>query len=152
MNEIGPESVTSLKGRDFGRSRPFLIDQDRIDGFALSTEDHQWIHIDPERASAESPFGGTIAHGFLILGLLPAAHTDLGVYPSAATQVLNYGLDRARFIAPVQQGSTLEVRTIISDVTPKNSGRFLVKTRNEIYVSPNETPVAVADHLVLLVF
>jgi len=88
-------------GHDFGASAPVTVGQDRIEGFAEVTGDHQWIHVDVARARAESPFGGPVAHGFLTLSLLAAAVTEAGVVPADAKGVINYGLDKIRFLAPI---------------------------------------------------
>src|SRR5262245_16784265 len=92
-------------GREVGVSDWLTIDQDRINAFADCTDDHQWIHVDTERARRESPFGSTIAHGYLILSLLAPFHINTGVFPAETKQVINYGLDKVRFIAPVRAGS-----------------------------------------------
>ena len=92
-------------GHDFGLSAAVPLDQPRIDHFAECTGDDQWIHVDVERARTQSPLGGTIAHGLLSLSLIPAAHYGLGVYPDDAINVLNYGFDKVRFLAPVPAGT-----------------------------------------------
>src|ERR1700760_808077 len=89
-------------GRELGVSEWRTVDQQRIDQFAACTGDHQWIHVDVDRARLESPFGGTIAHGYLTLSLIAQDIYDLVVGPLGVTQALNYGLERARFIAPVK--------------------------------------------------
>src|SRR6187401_3383935 len=91
-------TLRDFVGHDFGASAPVTIGQPRIDGFAEVTGDHQWIHVDVERARAESPFGGPVAHGFLTLSLLAAAITEAGVVPADAKGVVNYGLDKIRFL------------------------------------------------------
>ena len=82
-----------------------MVGQPRIDGFAEVTGDHQWIHVDVERARDEAPFGGPVAHGFLTLSLLAAAISEAGVVPADAKGVINYGLDKVRFLAPVPAGA-----------------------------------------------
>ena len=98
-------------GHDFGASAPVLLDQQRIDGFARCTGDDQWIHVDVERARTQSPFRNTIAHGLLLLSLIPAMHFELGVYPADALNVLNYGFEKVRFLAPVPAGTAVYLRT-----------------------------------------
>lgn len=147
-------AVATLKdhiGFDFGRSTPALLDQPRIDLFAQCTGDDQWIHLDTERARAELPFGTTIAHGLLVLALIPAAHYELGVYPSDASSVLNYGMDRVRFLAPVPAGSSISVRVELVEVEPKNGGRLLVRCRNTAFrLDDPERPVMAADTLAMV--
>jgi acyl dehydratase len=139
-------------GRDFGGSAPVLLDQQRIDGFAACTGDDQWIHVDVERARAQSKFGNTIAHGLLLLSLIPAMHFELGVYPADALNVLNYGFEKVRFLAPVAAGSAVYLRTELAEVSPKQPGTFLVRCTNALHVSKySERPVMVADSLALVV-
>lgn len=102
------DELVSSVGTELAVSRWVLIDQDRIDRFAAATEDHQWIHTDPQRA-ASSSFGGTIAHGFLTLSLLSGLRTATIEVVDLSMSV-NYGLDRVRFIAPVPVGSHLRAR------------------------------------------
>ena len=92
-------TLPSNVGHVFGVSSPVCVDQPRIDQFAQCTGDTQWIHVDAARARAESPFGTTIAHGLLVLSLIPVAQYELGVYPPDARSVLNYGIDKARLQA-----------------------------------------------------
>jgi acyl dehydratase len=91
-------------GQELGVSDWLTVDQGRINEFADCTGDHQWIHVDVERARRESPLGSTIAHGFLTLSLLAAMQMELGIVPEGISQALNYGLNRVRFIAPVKAG------------------------------------------------
>src|ERR1700739_1800482 len=103
-------TAPAFVGRDLGVSDWVTVDQDRIDQFAVCTGDHQWIHVDVERARRESPFGGTIAHGYLTLSLVAAMVMEIGVIPPDAATGLNYGLDKVRFIAPVKAGSRVRAR------------------------------------------
>ena len=98
-------TVSEFVGRGLGVSNWVTVDQDRIDRFAACTGDDQWIHVDVERARRESPFGGTIAHGYLTLSLLATTLREMGVIPPDAASGLNYGLDKVRFIAPVVAGA-----------------------------------------------
>ena len=97
---MNKDNVRSLVGSELGVSGWIRIEQARIDAFADTTEDHQFIHVDPERA-AQTPFGGTIAHGFLTLSLLPRFMADIGGGMEDAVMGLNYGFDKIRFLAPV---------------------------------------------------
>ena len=138
-------------GRDFGVTRSMQIDQSLIDRFAECSRDDQWVHVDVERARA-TPLGTTIAHGLLTLSLTTSAQYELGVFPSDATQVLNYGLDKVRFLAPVPSGSKVVMRVELTSAEPKGAGRTLIGCRNTAYCEGNlERPVMVADALYLLV-
>ena len=103
MTMLSPTLQTLQRqiGQDLGISEWIQIDQDRIDAFARCTGDDQWIHVDVERAARESPYSGTIAHGYLTLSLLAPTALEVWIRPSAIPTVLNYGIDRVRFIAPV---------------------------------------------------
>jgi acyl dehydratase len=138
-------------GHDFGASPPALLDQSRISLFAECTGDRQWIHVDVDRARRESPFGTTIAHGALVLSMMLGAHFELGVYPRDAAQVLNYGFDRVRFLAPVPAGSAVAVRVELKGVEPKGDGRWLVRLANSAHaVAEPQRPVLVVDSLAMV--
>lgn len=112
--------LPELVGEDLGVSRPVAMSQERIDGFAEVTEDRQWIHLDAERA-AGTPFGGTIAHGFLTLSLASALIFD--VIDVEGATVINYGLDKVRFTAPVPSGSDIEMAAKVAEVSECGGGR-----------------------------
>ena len=107
MASIGYSMATlaEFTGREIGMSGWHVVDQRRIDEFADCTGDRQWIHVDVERAERESPYGGTIAHGYLTLSLAASLSIEAGVIPPDAAAALNYGLDKVRFVAPVKAGS-----------------------------------------------
>lgn len=138
-------------GHDFGAARAIRVDQLRIDEFAECTGDDQWIHVDAERARAETPFGNTIAHGLLLLSLIPPAQFELRVYPADASNVLNYGYDKVRFLAPVVSGSKVAIRVELTGVEDKGPGRTLVRCRNTATVEgrPDQV-VMVADSLAMV--
>ncbi len=138
-------------GHDFGGSTPVVIGQPRIDGFADVTGDHQWIHVDVERARAESPFGGPIAHGFLTLSLLAAAVSDAGVVPADASGVVNYGLDKIRFLAPVPAGATVACGFKLAGVEDKGAGRQLLRLEAAVRVEGSDKPAVVGEMLALIV-
>jgi len=129
------DNLLNHVGHDFGTSEPVVLDQPRIDHFAQCTGDRQWIHVDVERARNEGPFGDTIAHGLLTLSLIPAVQYELGVYPPHASNLLNYGFDKVRYLAPVPSGSAIVTRVEIAGVEPKGPGRFLVRTKNTAYTA-----------------
>ena len=109
-------ALTGFVGKPAIASAPLLIDQKMIDQFALTTHDHQWIHVDPLRATAESPYQHTIAHGFLVLSLLTYWQTNCIDFPGAV-MVLNYGFDKIRFTAPVIEGSQVSAQFALAQVT-----------------------------------
>jgi acyl dehydratase len=135
--------LQALVGQEIGSSDWVLVDQARIDAFAHATGDHQWIHVDPVRAAA-SPFGGTVAHGFLTLSLLPALGADAFAIDDVVMGI-NYGLDRVRFPAPVRSGSRLRGRFLLQAWQPLDGGAQLaVQATIEIEGQPKPACVAVA--------
>ncbi len=144
-------TISKFVGRELGVSDWIEIGQARIDQFAECTGDHQWIHVDRERATRESPYGGTIAHGFLCLSLVATAHLQLGIAPPDTDQVLNYGLDRVRFMAPVKAGARVRNRVELIAADAKGPGRVLIKTRNTIAIEGEDKPALVAELLTMLI-
>jgi acyl dehydratase len=138
-------------GRELGVSAWVAVDQDRINQFADCTGDHQWIHVDPERARRESPYGGPIAHGFLSLSLLAAMATEAGVVPPDAAAAINYGLDKVRFVAPVKAGARVRARVSLLSAEQKEGGRLLLKTQSTLEIEGEQKPAVVAELLVMLV-
>jgi acyl dehydratase len=126
----------------------FEITQERIDAFADATEDHQWIHLDAERAAA-GPFGSTIAHGYLTLSLLSHLASPL-VSVGGAAMVMNYGLDRLRFLAPVPSGARVRARTEILSAEPTSRGVRLA-CEVTVEIEGSEKPALVANTLSLYV-
>lgn len=136
--------LPDLAGVDLGVSEPLLVDQERINRFADATEDHQWIHVDTERAE-QSPFGTTIAHGYLTLSLAPVFFFQL-LEVEGADQVINYGLDKLRFPAPVPAGSQVELAATVADVTEVKGG-YQLAVDAEFRVRGAERPACVATFL-----
>jgi acyl dehydratase len=128
-----------------------VVGQERIDAFAACTGDHQWIHVDQERARRESPFGTTIAHGYLTLSLLAPMIEQMGLVPADAKAALNYGLDRVRFITPVKAGARVRGRLSISSAEPQPGGRILLKASCILDIDGEPKPALVADVLCMLV-
>ncbi|HEY6425458.1 MAG TPA: MaoC family dehydratase [Pseudonocardiaceae bacterium] len=129
-------------GEELGASDWMIIGQRRVDAFADATDDHQWIHVDPQRATA-GPFGTTIAHGFLTLSLLP--HLIGQVYRvEGATMAINYGLNKVRFPTPVPVGSRVRVQVTLVEVTDA-AGGLQVVVRATLQVEGNAKPGCVAD-------
>lgn len=150
MSELTVENIGERVGQELGVSDWVTVDQERINTFADCTGDHQWIHVDRERAARESPLGTTIAHGYLTLSLLPMLTEKLGLHPKGATFALNYGLDKVRFLAPVPSGSRLRVRTSLMSMTDKGGGRWLMKTNNVMEIEGEEKPAMIAESLAMI--
>src|SRR5579872_6411491 len=131
MQEIRFDDIEALKqrvGEDFSPwSQPFLLDQERINRFAEVTGDHQWIHLDVERARRESPFGTTVAHGFLVLSLIPALRQRSDLRITGYGNVVNYGADKLRFVSPVPAGSSVHARSRILAVEGKPKGTMVTE-------------------------
>ena len=144
-------TIDDFVGRELGISDWVVIDQARINAFAECTGDKQWIHVNEERAKRESPFGGTIAHGYLTLSLLAALAMEIGLIPEDASAGLNYGLDKVRFMTPVRAGARVRNRVTLTSVEKKSGGRVIVKTMNELQVEGEEKPALVAETLAMLV-
>ena len=144
-------TLDEFVGQELGVSDWVTIDQARIDSFAQCTGDNQWIHVDVERAARESPFGGTIAHGYLTLALLASLAMEVGLIPADASAGLNYGLDKVRFITPVRAGARVRSRIVLLEVDRKNKGRVILKTSNELQIEGADTPALIAETLALLV-
>ena len=149
MQIVAAEELASHVGTETGRSDWYTIDQDRIDAFAETTEDRQWIHIDQE-AAATGPFGTTIAHGFLTLSLVSYLTAQTYVMPEAAMYI-NYGSDKVRFLAPVPSGSRIRAISTLSEVREKSPGQILLTYNVIIEIEDQETPALVADLLVLAI-
>jgi acyl dehydratase len=145
-------TITQFVGQELGVTEWMTIDQERINGFADFTGDHQWIHVDVERARRESPFGSTIAHGYLTLSLASSLQYELGIIPASVSQALNYGLDRVRFLAPVKVGARIRDRVVLLAVEQQGKGRLLLKTRNTIEIEGETKPALIAEtHSLLLI-
>ena len=141
MKTVSFDELPSLAGQEIGVSNWVQIDQDRVNKFADATGDHQWIHVDVERARRESPFGGPVAHGYLILSLVAAMVTDLGVVPPDAASALNYGLDKVRFIAPVKAGARVRMRASLAAAEPQKGVAEVVLGRGKLWSEPNRCEV-----------
>ncbi len=137
-------------GQEFESAAPIAVGQDRINLFADVTGDHQWIHVDVERAKAQSPFGGPVAHGFLTLSLLAAAVASAGVVPEDAKGVINYGVDRVRFIGPVPAGGKVVARFTLRDVEDKGEGGQLLRVAAALSTEGSDRPAVVGDVLALV--
>ena len=143
-------NLSHFVGREVGVSRWTLVDQERIDRFAECTGDDQWIHTDPERVAREMDGALPVAHGYLTLSLLPRLRRDMGIYPPEAPTVLNYGIDRVRFLRPVYAGSHVRVRCKLIEITFPGPNRILMKTSNRMEIQDSKKPALLADTLALL--
>ena len=147
LHEVtGLEALRALVGTELGRSGWFEIGQDRIATFADATDDHQWIHVDPARAARESPFGGTVAHGFLTLSLLPSMLADVLVMVDAKL-VVNYGLNKVRFPAPVPAGSRVRAAIVLAALEDEHGSSQLTLDVT-VEREGGTKPVCVAEFLV----
>ena len=145
------EEAVDAVGQEFGVSEWVTVDQDRIDAFADATGDHQWIHVDVERARAESPYGSTIAHGFLTLSLIPAL--SKGNYRvENAKMGINYGLNRARFLAPVPAGGRVRVRSELVSAAKIDDTTDDLTVRHTVELDGSVKPAAVAELIARMVF
>ena len=143
------EEIRSKVGEEIGVSGWLTIDQQRIDEFADATDDHQFIHVDPETA-ARTPLGGTIGHGFLSLSMLSRMAADAMLVPDNIKMALNYGLDRVRFIAPVKSGKRIRGRFRLDSVDEKAPGQLLLRHTVTVEIEGEEKPALTAEWLGLL--
>ena len=143
----GAEELKSLVGEEVGASDWFEVSQDRINAFADATEDHQWIHIDTERAKRSSPFGTTIAHGFLTLSLLPELASRAVQVKGDFKMGINYGLNRLRFVSPVASGSRVRARFTLQAVEEVANG-IQVTWAVAVETEGGQKPALVAEWLV----
>lgn len=141
------EDFVKLVGQELGISEWHTIDQNQINAFADATEDFQFIHLDPERAKRETPFGGTIAHGFLSLSVLPKLAYATMPTLNGATMSVNYGFDKIRFLTPVRAGKRVRARFALSEVTMKSPQELLARTATTLEIEDESRPALVADWL-----
>ena len=151
MSELTISQLGERVGQELGVSDWVTIDQSRIDKFAACTGDHQWIHVDVERAERESPYGGAVAHGYLTLAMIAPLSMQIGVIPKDVAAGLNYGVDKARFLAPVPAGARVRLRVVLTGVEPKDGGQAIMKTRNTLEVEGSDKPAVVAETLAFLI-
>ncbi len=150
MKVVPVDQLADYVGKDIGESDWFTVDQDRINAFAEATNDHQFIHVDPEAAKM-TPWGTTIAHGFLTLSLIPYLTAAAGIIPEGLVMAINYGSDKVRFLEPVRVGSDVRAKIHLAEVTPKGPGRLLFKTNVTIEIKGSDKPALVAETLSLFV-
>ena len=146
---VPAEKLVDYVGQDIGSSDWFEVDQNRINMFADSTLDHQFIHVDTEKATPL--FGSTIAHGFLSLSLLPHLTSQAVLAPENLKMVFNYGLDKVRFINPVNVGSKVRTHSKCVSVDDKGDGRYLMKTEVIMEIEGVEKPAYIAETLSMFI-
>lgn len=137
-------------GKQITLSDWMKVSQERIQAFAESTEDRQWIHLDEERA-VESPLKGTVAHGFLLLSLLPHLNRENTVFQKKYRMLINYGLNRVRFISPVHAGKRIRCRAVLKDVARKGFRKLLITIENTLEIEGEDKPALVAELLAMMV-
>jgi acyl dehydratase len=143
------DEIRARIGSEIGVSSWLTVDQGRIDGFADATEDRQFIHTDPA-AAAQTPFGGTIAHGFLTLSLLSRMGAEAMLIPDGLKMAVNYGLDRVRFIAPVKSGKRVRGSFVLDSVEEKAPGQMLMSHTVTVEIEGEEKPALTAIWLGLI--
>ena len=143
------DEIRSKIGQEIGVSDWIVVDQARIDAFADATEDRQFIHLDPA-AAAQTPFGGTIAHGFLSLSLLSRMATDAMLVPETTRMAVNYGLDRVRFLAPVRAGKRVRGRFTLDSADEKAPGQLLLRHTVTVEIEGEDKPALTAQWLGLI--
>lgn len=143
------EDIRARVGQEVGVSSWFAMDQQRIDAFADATEDRQFIHVDAD-AAAQTPFGGTIAHGFLTLSMLSRMAAEAMLLPDTLKMAVNYGFDRVRFLAPVRSGKRVRGRFVLDSVDEKAPGQLLMRHSVTVEIEGEEKPALTAQWLGLM--
>jgi acyl dehydratase len=143
------DQIRSRIGEEVGVSTWLTVDQARIEAFADATEDRQFIHVDPA-AAEQTPFGGTIAHGFLTLSLLSRMGAEAMLLPDALKMAVNYGFDRVRFLSPVKAGKRVRGRFVLDSVEEKAPGQILVRHTVTVEIEGEDKPALTASWLGLM--
>lgn len=158
MNEIWKkppitlEAYQAMVGKEIGVSSWHLIDQPRIDTYADVTEDHQFIHVDPERAKKETAFGTTIAHGFLTMSMMSVMSYEVMPAIAGTTMGVNYGFDKLRFISPVRAGRRVRGRFVLAEAKLRSAGELQSRTNVTVEIDGEDKPALVAEWLGLIYF
>lgn len=148
--KIKASELPGLAGQEFPPSPWIEITQERVNLFADATNDHQFIHVDPDKA-AKSPFGGTIAHGFLSLSLLSYLNAQSAIIPDGLVMAINYGSDKVRYLAPVRVGKRIRSRQKLLEASEKKPGQWLAKIAVTVDIEGETTPALVAEILSLYI-
>lgn len=158
MNEIWKkppitlEAYQAMVGKEIGVSSWHLIDQPRIDTYADVTEDHQFIHVDPERAKKETAFGTTIAHGFLTMSMMSVMSYEVMPAIAGTTMGVNYGFDKLRFISPVRSGKRVRGRFVLAEAKLRKPSELQSRTTVTVEIDGEDKPALVAEWLGLIYF
>ena len=158
MNEIWKkppitlEAYQAMVGKEIGVSSWHLVDQPRIDTYADVIEDHQFIHVDPERAKKETAFGTTIAHGFLTMSLLSIMSYEVMPVIAGTAMGVNYGFDKLRFISPVRSGKRVRGRFVLAEAKLRKPNELQSRTNVTVEIEGEDKPALVADWLGLIYF
>lgn len=150
MPIAGLDAIRARIGEEVGVSSWIAVNQDRIDAFAEATEDRQFIHVDPV-AAAQTPFGGTVAHGFLTLSLISRMGAEAMLLPDGLKMAINYGLEEARFLAPVRAGSRVRGRFTLNSLEAKAPDRLLMRHRVTVEIEGEDKPALIALWLGLVI-
>jgi acyl dehydratase len=146
------DAYQAMVGKEIGVSSWHLVDQPRIDTYADVIEDHQFIHVDPERAKKETAFGTTIAHGFLTMSLLSIMSYEVMPVIAGTTMGVNYGFDKLRFISPVRSGKRVRGRFVLADAKLRKPNELLSRTNVTVEIEGEDKPALVAEWLGLIYF
>lgn len=147
---VTKDALLDMAGHTSGPTDWLLVDQERVDRFADATGDHQFIHVDPVKA-AHTPFGTTVAHGFLTLSLLPLLSEEIAIVPEGAAMAFNYGSNKVRYPSPVKVGSRIRLHSKILDVVDKGAGRLLVTAESTVEIEGEDKPALVAETLTMYI-
>jgi len=146
------DAYQAMVGKEIGASSWHLIDQPRIDTYADVIEDHQFIHVDPERAKKETAFGSTIAHGFLTMSLLSIMSYEVMPVIAGTTMGVNYGFDKLRFISPVRSGKRVSGRFVLAEAKLRKPNELQSRTNVTVEIEGEDKPALVAEWLGLIYF
>ena len=149
---ISLEAYQAMVGREIGVSSWHLIDQPRIDAYADVIEDHQFIHVDPERAKKETAFGTTIAHGFLTMSLMSIMSYEVMPVIEGTTMGVNYGFDKLRFISPVRSGKRVRGRFVLAEAKLRKPTELQSRTNVTVEIEGEDKPALIAEWLGLIYF
>jgi acyl dehydratase len=149
---VSLEAYQAMVGKEIGVSSWHLVDQPRIDTYADVIEDHQFIHVDPERAKKETAFGTTIAHGFLTMSLLSIMSYEVMPVVAGTTMGVNYGFDKLRFISPVRSGKRVRGRFVLAEAKLRKPNEFQTRTNVTVEIEGEDKPALVAEWLGLTYF
>ncbi len=149
QKRLNVRRLKAMVGREVGLSDWFTMTQERIDAFAECTEDRQWIHVDREKAAA-GPLGGTVAHGFLILSLLPYFNFNNEIFSGRIRMAVNYGLNRVRFPNSVRPGARIRNRAVLKSIERRGFRKVILTVENTVEIEGEEKPAVVADVLALV--